>query len=159
MTDPRHLTVRIARRADAPAIHEVHTASTTRLWASHYAPNLIEQWIKNRTPEGYYPGIDRREMYVCEINGQVIGFGHAVPGEIAAIFVHPAHIRQGIGTLLLLYGLALARRDHPGPIRLQATLNAQAFYEHFGFKATKHTSVPGHGIKLPVVEMELRSGT
>ena len=153
----KEFTLRQASRTDAQEIHALHTASVTTLCTTHYSSDLISRWIEKRTPESYYEGIDKGEMFVCETEGEIVGFGHAVPGEVVAIFVHPARVRQGVGSFLLSHGLEIARRAHQGPIKLIATLNAEAFYERHGFAATKRYSVKRNNVDVPVVEMEIKA--
>jgi GNAT superfamily N-acetyltransferase len=147
-------TIRQACRADAHTIHELHTASATTLCVTHYPLEAIQGWLARRTPEGYYPGIDAGEMFVCEAGGKIVGFGHAVPGEVLAVFVHPQWTRQGVGSLLLQQALERATCGYPGPVKLQATLNAQPFYEQHGFVERRRRTVQRGGVDLPVVEME-----
>jgi GNAT superfamily N-acetyltransferase len=149
-----HLTIRPATRGDAPAIHDLHTASVTRVCATHYTPEQVRAWLANRAPEGYYKGIDHGEMFVCEAGGVVLGFGHAVPGEVVALYVHADWVRHGVGTALLSHGLQMACRGHAGPIRVVATLNAQSFYEKHGFREVRRSAMPRNGVEIPVVEME-----
>ncbi len=152
--DPGRFTICQARRADARTIHELHAASVTTLCITHYPLGSIQRWLAQRTPEGYYPGIDAGEMFVCKLGGQTAGFGHAIPGEVLAIFVHPRWARQGVGSLLLRQALKRATNGHPGPIKLQATLNAQPFYEKHGFVEKRRCAVQRGGVDMPVVEME-----
>ena len=98
MREQAEFQLRPAVRGDELTIHALHRASATRLCTSHYDLDLIEHWIAARTPEGYLDAIDRGEMFVCEVNGRMAGFGHAVPGEIEAIFVHPDWARRGVGS-------------------------------------------------------------
>jgi hypothetical protein len=44
---------------------------------------------------------------------------------VIAIYVHPAHVCHGVGTAILRSAVNMARAGHNGPIRLEATLNAQ----------------------------------
>ena len=159
MRNPSSHIIRPATRADALAIHDLHTASVTRVCATHYTPEQVRAWLANRTPEGYCAGIDRGEMFVCEAGGVVVGFGHAVPGEIVALYVHTDWVRRGVGAALLSHGLEMAHRGHAGPIRVVATLNARSFYEKHGFREVCRSAVPRNGVDIPVVEMELAVGT
>jgi GNAT superfamily N-acetyltransferase len=127
----------------------------TALCATHYPLEAIRRWLAKRTPEGYYPGIDAGQMFVCcDEGGLIVGFGHAVPGEVLAVFVHPQWTRHGVGSLILLHALDRAGIGHRGPITLQATLNAQPFYEKQGFVEKRRCTVQRGGADLPVVEME-----
>ena len=156
MAENTPLQLRLATRQDVPVIFAVHQQAVRVLCATHYPSDLIDQWMEKRTVEGYIPAIDRVEMIVCEAGDQVIGFGHAIPGEVLAIFVHPDCVRQGAGTLLLRECLVAAQRNHAGPVRLQSTLNARAFYAKRGFRETARYDVTINHAPVPVVEMEIR---
>ncbi len=147
------LIIRKAIRDDGAAFHELHTASVTTLCRSHYPDRVIAKWIEKRSPGGYLAGIDRDEMFVCEQGGKIVGFGHAVPGEIVGIFVHPDYAAQGIGSAMVSHALHLAKQGHQGPIKLIATLNAQLFYEKLGFVTVKKFDVQRNDIAIPVAEM------
>lgn len=149
------LSIRTAQRADAAAIYAIHQASLMALCATHYSPEQLQCVFANKTVEGYYEAIDRAEMFVCERDSQIAGFGHALPGEVAAIFVHPDAVRQGIGSKLLNHAIQRARYEHVGPVKVVATLNAQSFYEHYGFLEVSRYALLCGEIEFPVVEMAL----
>lgn len=153
MSDTPTLIVRPAEREDAPAILAVHRESFLTLCATHYEPDVLAHYFANKTVAGYHPAIDRREMLVCQRGAEIIGMAHAVPGEIAGLFVHPDAARQGVGRLLMQHALPLAMQDHSGPVRLEATLNAVPFYERCGFVAVKQYALMRRGVAFVVVEM------
>jgi GNAT superfamily N-acetyltransferase len=150
--------IRQARRADATVIYELHTASLIELCSTHYPVESIRLVMAGRTPEGYHGAIDMGQMFVCELDHEVVGFGHAEPGEVLAVFVHPRRARQGIGSQLLSEAIARAGRGYQGPIRLQATLNAQPFYERSGFVVRARRLVRLGSEEFLVVDMELPRG-
>jgi GNAT superfamily N-acetyltransferase len=147
------LSVRTARRADAPAIYAIHKASFTTLCATHYPVDVLRRMFANKTVEGYCQAIDRGEMFVCLRNTKIVGFGHAVPGEVVAVFAHPDAIRQGVGAILLIHAIQRAQHNHAGPIKLIATLNACAFYEKHGFVEISRYALSRNDVEFPVVEM------
>jgi GNAT superfamily N-acetyltransferase len=147
--------IRLATLDDAEAIHALHTISVRALCKYAYPPEVINGWLLNRSPSGY-KGITRKEMYVAEVNETIVGFSHIVPGEIIAIFVHPDHVRKGIGSTLMHHGIAKAKIRHKGPIKTDATLNAQAFYEAVGFQKTGDRITRRNEVDIPIVEMELQ---
>jgi hypothetical protein len=63
------MAIRLANSSDAQAIHDLHTASVTRL-CNLYDEDLIAAWIQGRTPGGYR-GIARQEVYVYEDEGRI----------------------------------------------------------------------------------------
>jgi ribosomal protein S18 acetylase RimI-like enzyme len=104
------------------------------------------------------PGILRGEMFVAVAvaDERVAGFGHALPGEVLAIYVAPEWSGQGLGRKLLAEGVRRARRAHPGAVRVDATMNAQGFYRRAGFVLVESKLVQRSDVQLPVVVMELR---
>jgi putative acetyltransferase len=150
----KKVKIRKATEADAGRIHELHTDSVRKICSAVYSPETIDGWLKNRRPEGYIPGIWRGEMYVAESEGKIIGFGHAVPGEIAAIYVDPAYLRRGVGTMLMRHGISMANVKAPGTIRIEGTLNARKFYETLGFKVTREINVRRGNVEIPSYEMQ-----
>jgi len=159
MAENATLSIRAAHRADAPAIYAIHRASFLTLCATHYEPLILERMFASKTVEGYYEAIDQGEMFVCERGGRAVGFGHAVPGEVVAVFVHPDAIRQGVGTSLLQHALTCAQREHPGPVKVIATLNAQPFYARHGFTETQRYTLGRGDVAFSVVEMEFSPAT
>jgi ribosomal protein S18 acetylase RimI-like enzyme len=150
------ITIRKAVASDAVPIHELHIRSVRQLCSAVYSPEIIDGWLQNRTPQGYLPGIHRGEMYVAEMDGRIVGFGHAVPGEIAAIYVDPAFIRRSIGSQLVKHGIELASAGGVSTIRIESTLNARPLYEKYGFKVVREILVKRNNVAIPSLEFNLR---
>ena len=103
--------IRKAELPDAEIIHEIHTQSVKGLCMKTYTSSQIENWLKNRTSDGYKRSIKNGEIYICEYENKIIGFGHAIKGEIVANFVLPEYSEKGIGKKLLEYGIEIAKKD------------------------------------------------
>lgn len=146
--------VRPARRDDAARLHELHETSVRALCSGHYSAEIIDGWLANRGPWGYLDPIARGDLFVVERAGRIIGFGEAVPGTVIAVYVDPPAIRQGVGRAILRHALAQARRDHAGPVRLEATLNARDFYAREGFREVGRGTVRRNQVEIPTVYME-----
>jgi len=149
-------TIQQATEEDANQIHEMHTSSVKALCKDHYSSEQIAGWLKNRTPQGYLSGIERGEMFVVVEGKRIVGFGHAVPGEVMAVYVDPERARLGVGRAILAEGLKRARSGHQRAIRLDATLNARDFYKKAGFVEVEPKTVRRNDVLLPVIVMELR---
>jgi GNAT superfamily N-acetyltransferase len=155
LTDMKKPEIRLATLADASAIHELHTASVRALCKDVYSAEVIDGWLRNRSPTGY-KGIGKKEMYVAETNESIVGFSHVVPGEIVAIFVHPKHVRQGIASALVRHAIVKARTTLGGKIKIDSTLNAEQFYKTMGFIKTGERIAKRNDVDIPIVEMELK---
>jgi predicted N-acetyltransferase YhbS len=147
--------IRPADVTDASQIHDLHKRSVRRLCAKSYSPSQIDGWLNDRSPGGYVQSIVRGEMFVAEQDGRLIGFVHALPGRIIALFVDPDFIGRGIGSALLQEGVELALKANHGKVTLESTLNATTFYERFGFREVARKTAQGNSTNLLVAVMEL----
>lgn len=71
-----------------------------------------------------------------------------------AVYLDPAALSQGVGAMILDHAVALARRGHREPIRLQSTLNARSFYARHGLVEVERAAVRRGAVEIPVVVME-----
>jgi GNAT superfamily N-acetyltransferase len=149
-----NLTIRPAIPSDAHRIHELHVASVHALCAPSYDQAVVDGWLKGRSAEGYLLGISGGAIFIAEAASEIVGFCEAVPGEVRAVFVEPQWVGKGVGRVLLSHALSLASSGHSGPVRLESTLNALTFYEHFGFRQIGRATVRRNDVDVPVVLME-----
>ena len=152
-----NVSFRSARPEDAETVFDITKASIAGLAQDCYSPAQIENWMGGRTPRFYEDLIANGRMTVCLRNGVVVGFVDAEPGEVTRLFLLPEAAGTGLGRRLLDIGVAQARADHSGPIRLEATVNAEAFYRRYGFRrtGTGHFSHGLGGEPIEIVYMEL----
>ena len=144
--------IRMATPADAQAIHDLHTRSVRRLCAADYPPEVIEEWLKGRSPEGYR-GIAKNEMYVFERDGKILGWSHVRPKCIVGLFVDAGHARQGVGRALFEHGLRIIREHTAEHLEFEATVTAAPFYEKCGCKRLSISTVRKNDIDVPTVRM------
>lgn len=152
-----HITLRPAAPGDGQALFDVTILSVKGLCADHYSPTQIAGWMGKRDANYYEAEIGKGGVTIAELDGAIIGFVDARPGELMRLFLHPMAAGAGLGRRLLEIGIAQARREHSGPISLEATLNAAAFYERHGFR-TIGSGVFSHGVggePIEIVRMEL----
>lgn len=149
--------IRPARTGDGGAIFEITRRSVTVLAQRHYSADQIGGWMGQRTPDFYENLIAKGRMVIAERDGIPIGFVDAEPGELTRLFVLPEAAGAGIGKQLLDIGTRIARAGHEGPIKVEATINAEAFYRHHGFDTIKR-GLFSHGLggeQIEIVHMEL----
>jgi len=147
------MRIKPAQISDSKVIHEIHTRAVKKTCSNFYTKEQIKAWLKTRSPEGYHEGIEKGEMYIAELNDKIVGFGHAVPGEVLAIFVDPVCHKKGIGKTLLDYGMRIALKNHK-KIKVESTINAENFYKKHGFIKTGDGTVRKNNINIPIVIME-----
>ncbi len=150
------ILVRAAKASDAESICRVHVASIREVCGPWYDANQIDVWASAKRPERYLEPIAKSCFFVATIEDEVVGFSELVPesGEVRAVYVHPAHLRRGIGHRLL-QAIETAARERAVPrIHFHATLNSVAFYESHGYVVEGPASFQLQaGTSLPCVKM------
>ena len=150
-------TVRPATPADADAIWRVHGESIRALCRERYRPDEIEAWVAVRSPESYRVALRDRRLFVAVCGGRVVGFGQLDPerAEVEACYVAPEAAGQGVGSALLARMERAARRRGHDVVRLNATLNAEPFYEARGYRRLGNAVHRIRGnVELACVRME-----
>jgi GNAT superfamily N-acetyltransferase len=151
------MVFRPAQAGDGEAVFNVTRFSVAGLASDHYSRDQIANWMGERTPAFYEDVIATGRMVVVERGGAIVAYVDAEPGEVTRLFVLPDAAGKGVGARLLKMGIEAARLGHDGPVKLEATINAQSFYERHGFKPVGrgHFSHGAGGVPIEIVHMEL----
>jgi GNAT superfamily N-acetyltransferase len=173
----RGARLRLAAARDVPVLEVLIAQSARLLQAAAYAPAQIEAAL------GSVFAVDSQLIadgtyFVVEQDDAIVGCGgwsrrktlfgrhHSTGADdppldpardaarIRAFFVHPAHARQGIGSLLLTACERAAFDAGFRRLELVATLTGEALYRAFAFRAVERYDVTlPNGLPLPVVRM------
>jgi putative acetyltransferase len=139
--------LRTGRPDDALAILEAQRSAIRQTAVSAYSPAIIDEWapavIVRERVEKFQRWIERGEELIVvamEPAGQIIGFGSIVPAnsELRAVYVAAAYGSQGVGRALFARLEELARDAGLAELRMDASINAVAFYEANGFISLEH---------------------
>ncbi|QSX00425.1 GNAT family N-acetyltransferase [Haloterrigena alkaliphila] len=151
------VTIREATVDDAEAISDVHAAAIREEGSEGYTDRQVEAWLANVHPERYPLEEDGFQIVVAEREGDdgdggdPIGFGllDCEPpdvdddrtGQIGAVYVHPDHAREGVGTAILTDLESAAREAGLETLVLTASRNAIGFYEQRGYEGVETVSL------------------
>lgn len=141
----KQLQIRDAIPSDAEAIIHVHYAAVHETASKFYPVEILEawsakpgetryQWMRNLIANG------EEIVIVGEVNSEILGFGLLIPkaGELRALYVYPAAGHRGIGKQILQALETRAAAQGVLSLRLNASLNAEAFYRLNGYTALSH---------------------
>lgn len=156
------IAIDLAKSEDAQALLEIHAAAVHQTAAPYYAQEILDNWSRlpitcdriERVRHGWIEHPDRR-VVVARHSGQVVGFGFIHrEGELQSLYVHPDHGRRGIGASLLARLEQEAMAWGLTHLRLNASINAEAFYRSQGFEVVG----PGvyqlaSGLEMPCITM------
>ena len=133
--------IRPAAVADAEAIINLHFAAVHQTASGFYPPEILDAWSRQpdeRRYEQVRRAIAKREevVVVAQDASGVVGFGSILPDvqELHALYVHPRVGRVGIGSRILNHLERLALDRGAQELRLDASVNAEAFYRRAGYE-------------------------
>lgn len=128
------LAITKAHNDDAQEIWDIRNAAIRSECKDHYSREELEVWTSGGTTEQFLTVVEDH-FYVAILHGHVVGTGmiNLEEGKVDAIFVHPSHVRAGIGRQLLFYLEKLAVEAGLAELCLDSTLNAAPFYRKCGF--------------------------
>ncbi|MEH2259755.1 GNAT family N-acetyltransferase [Nostoc sp.] len=153
------IKVRSCLPSDAESVLKVHRAAIHETASSCYPKEIIQDWASPITPSKIKAFADNTEetRIVAEINSQIVGFGAIIVSnsELRAVYVSPSFGRSGVGTAILQELERLAREQELSELHLNASLNAESFYQVNGYMNEgfeEHTLRSGR--KMPSIRMK-----
>lgn len=152
--------IRLGKHTELNEIDRVFRDSVSQLCQGEYGAKTIEKWIASKEPQSRAIHIKNNRLWVAVVAKKIVGFLVVCPGEILGLFIHSGHSSLGIGKALMTFGVNEARRMPNDVIKIESTLSAVQFYKHMGCKVgSPGLYTHGHsGLKLPIINMQLRCG-
>lgn len=155
------MAIRKARKDEAQVIWEIRNAAINSQCVGHYSPEDLEIWTSGEMTKQFIDIVES-SFYVATVDGCVVGTGmiNLESGKLDAIFVHPSHIRTGIGKQIMLHLEKLALDAGLTQLSLESTLNAVTFYQAQGFvgdSIAKYVSPKGISLEcIPMLKVFLQ---
>lgn len=138
-------TLRPGTPEDALSIIKARRAAVRGIATRFYSREIIEEWegpinIAPERVEGFARAIASGEEVVVvavDSSNLILGFGSIVPNnnELRAVYVRTEHVRKGVGRAILRRLEDLAREAGLKELRMDASINAEAFYKANGFSS------------------------
>ncbi len=132
MKSREEICIRPYRDTDWPELSAIHDAARPIELAASGLSDAFLSLAQTAESEGLFDG----ELWVAERDAQALGFATVCDGELTWLYVHPAHMRQGVATALLAHAFQTA----PGAMRTECLVGndaALALYLREGFRILK----------------------
>jgi GNAT superfamily N-acetyltransferase len=150
-----NVQIRPATLEDANTFFQTHKDSVERLCTADYSAEQIAMWLDGRSPQTYRDAIVGGNVWLAQNDG-VLGFVEVDGHDVSKLFIRGSGARQGIGRLLLEKALQKIRAASHSKAYLEATLTAEKFYQHHGFrKIGEGTFSRGNSpVSIEIIKME-----
>jgi putative acetyltransferase len=138
------LALRPMLPTEAPLLAEIFRASIEELTAEDYSKAQQDAWAAAaEDEEAFAARLGKQLTLLGTIEGSPAGFASLKgASELDMVYVHPAAVGQGVGTMLVdaLEKLAAAR----GAVKLTAEVSdtAEEFFKKRGFVAQRRNTIP-----------------
>jgi GNAT superfamily N-acetyltransferase len=169
------LTIRLATRDDVPTLRPLADAAIGELQQGYLDAAQIDS---SRAIMGIDTQlIDDETYFVVERDGEIAGCGGwsrrstmyggdhtggrdaalldpaTDAARIRAMYTHPAHVRRGVGRLILARCETAAAQEGFAVLELIATLSGRALYEAAGYDAVHPLEDETGGTAVPLLKM------
>jgi putative acetyltransferase len=142
--------------ADAPGLRELIAASIEELTADDYDEDQRIAWAGTAEDEAAFARRLSQALTLLVVeDGEPVGFASLKDNRVLdMLYVHPFHIRDGVGTALVdaLEKLATARGARE--ITVESSDTAQPFFEARGYVPTQRNSKPIGDVWLATTTMK-----
>jgi len=135
------MRLRYATDDDVPAVARVQTAAAREFGPGYYTEAQLDHWARERDPDDY--DFDDGVHVVAESADGVVGWGWVRPerSELSAVYVHPDHAREGVGTRVLDRLETEAGDRGCTALSLWSSLPAVPFYDANGYRTVRRVEL------------------
>ena len=150
------ISIRPVEPGEADQLTQIALAAKAH-WG--YPQRWMEIWTPQLTFDARY--FEENESWAAEADGRLVAFYTLLDKDHVAslenLWVMPGFIGRGLGKVLFLHALELARLRGYKTFQLEADPNAAGFYEKMGMYkiAERKYEVDGQPRILPLMEMKL----
>ena len=144
------VALRIAASQDIAELRTLYATAVRGLAPGHYSPEQIAVWSGYALAPAFRDFILNPLTILATHKDGLLGFCGVEPnGHVASLYVHPAHARRGVASLLLRTALDRCPSPSEGHWFAETSLLSRPVFERLGFKqvAVEHSVRDGVGFK------------
>lgn len=128
------IPIRPADQSDAEAITALIRRTLRVSNAADYSVSEIGRVYAGFSLERVRARINNQDVFVAEIDGEIVATVAYAHGQLWALFVSPERQRLGLGSMLVDHIEAFARQRGLAKLELSASLTGVEFYERLGYR-------------------------
>ncbi|MDD1022348.1 MULTISPECIES: GNAT family N-acetyltransferase [Pseudomonas] len=125
--------VRPALEADAARVSQVILAALLTSNAQDYPASVIERVQASFTTDSVRQLMQRRQMFVALVDGELLGTASLDGRAVRSVFVDPAYHGHGLGRQLMAAVEQAALDSGLTSLVVPSSITAEGFYARLGF--------------------------
>lgn len=129
--------IRDAELADAETISHLIIQTLRETNANDYSSAIIDDVIKNFSPNQVASRINQRRVFVVVIEGCIIGTASLEGHVIRSVFILPNKQMANIGSQLVRHIEKIAQEKNIPILTVPSSITAEGFYRKLGYKALR----------------------
>lgn len=156
MKQPQPYRFKLATLEDAEAISQLILDNTDQVQANPYTAAQRQAWKAANTAEAIREQLQNRLVFCAWEGSTLLGIIGLKNQEVVGLYVHPAHLRKGIGQFLLVRLEAFAQTQGIEALSLFATPAGYPFYLRNGYQPIGEEDVIVRGVVFKETKMHKR---
>jgi len=149
-----NIIIRKFKSMDRLELCDIIKKNLVEINSKDYPEHIINSMCDLYVPNSIKKIAKKRDIYIAELNGKLIGTASLDGNIICTVFVNISYHKCGVGRKLISYIEYKAKSNSINLIQIHSSLTSQNFYYALGYKYIKEVEVPNLG-KSIIVEKQL----
>lgn len=153
--DSKNIIIRQFKSTDSLELCAIIKRNLVEVNSKDYPSDIINSMCDLYTPNHIIQMAKERNIYVAELNGNIIGTASLDKNIICTVFVNTDYHRHGVGRKLISFIEDSANKNSVKTIQIHSSLTSLNFYYALGYLYVKQIEVPNLGRSI-IVEKQLK---
>lgn len=150
----QNIIIRKFNDIDSLKLCEIIRRNLTEINSKDYPEEIINDMCNRYISEYMIEKSKKRDIFVAELNGELIGTASFENNMIYTVFVNVDYHKRGVGKKLISFIENKAKKKLINVIQISSSITSQNFYYALGYKYVKEVEVPNLGRSI-IVEKQL----
>ncbi len=152
-------SIRKYSTSDLPYIRDIYRKAIRQIGNTAYSKDQVAAWSSfPEDTDAFRKWVEEADSFVAtDERGNCIGFGGwEKTGRISALFVHPGHMRKGVGSMILSHLIKQAEAEKLHTTTTEASEFSKPLFEKYGFTVVEIESTEFKNVKFQRYVMQYR---
>ena len=152
--ESKNISIRKFKSIDSSKLFEIIKKNLIEINSKDYSKEIIDGMCSRFVPERMIENAKKRDIYVAELNGELIGTASLENNVIYGVFVDVNYHGCGIGRKLMSVIEDNAKEKSVNLVQVPSSITSQNFYYKLGYNYVKEVETPDSG-RCIIVEKRL----